>query len=174
VAVGELFPEYKFGFVFRGLVDEGLGARLALQQPDPDGVSVGGEDGSGALKHQIAELARRIDPAGLDFNFFFLERFLDFCADRDISVVITEGQYRPEAQAMADQSVNDMVRVRLQAQAEERAGVQYLDLDELFEFSDDDFADLVHVHPEVGYKVTARLLDFLAMGEREVDLRRAR
>lgn len=170
MAVGEIFPEFKYGFIFRGLVDKGLGREQALEEDSPEATPTGSEPGLGTLDWQIADLARRIEPDSLEFNFFFLEVFLDFCAERSMEVVITEGQYMPAAQAAADQTVNSMVRERLKALSSERGGVVFIPQNTVFEFDDADFVDMVHVRPDVGYEFTRHLLGYLSSREQGADL----
>jgi hypothetical protein len=161
MAVGEIFPEFRFGFVFRGLVDKGLGRREALQEESPEPMLEGSDPDPEELQQQITGLANRIEPDSLEFNFFFLEEFLDFCADRGIAVMIIEGQYMPAARAATDQRANTMVRDRLQALSADREGVAFVPRDAVFEFTDAQYVDVAHVEPEAGYDFTRRLLDYL-------------
>jgi len=165
MAVGEVFPEFKYGFVFRGLVDKGLGRKEALQEeslePALEGVGVD----PGELQRQIEGLARRIEPDSLEFNFSFLEEFVEFCAGRGIQVVIIEGQYMPAARAATDQRASIMVRDRLQALASAREGVAFIPRDAVFEFDDAQYVDVAHVEPEAGHEFTRRLLDYLGHAE---------
>jgi hypothetical protein len=161
MAVGEVFPEFRYGFIFRGLLDKGLGKKVALREESPPAMPEEMELEVGALDTKIAAVAGRIKPDSLDFNFFFLEEFIKRCTHRGIEVVIVEGQYMPAAQAVAGQAVREVVRERMQALAASRQGVAYLPREAVLQFDDEDFTDISHVKPQAGYEFSRQLLSYL-------------
>ena len=162
---GQLLPEYRYGFLLRGLVDESLGFALA-----PAPVVRANEETPLYALPEGEDLLERVSGHGLeylDLKLEILAGFLERMVARGLPVVIVEGQYRPNKFDPEDEHTGG-VQADLRALAEEFDGVWYLPRSEIIELEEEDFEDDVHVTREGGLRF-AKALD--ARLERPLDPR---
>jgi hypothetical protein len=156
LAAGELFPEYKYRFVFRGIVEKLLG-KPAAAAPGP----ADAEDAAAELDRQLEQLPRQMVPESLEFNFAFLEKFLGFCQDAGMQVIIIEGQIMPAAHTPLTRELHGEVVRRLAGLAARREAVSFLPVERVGSLVDGDFLDVAHVTPEAGDAFVQRLFSAL-------------
>jgi hypothetical protein len=152
LGLGELLPELKYGFIFRGLVDKQLrrfGRRLGARPPP--GQRVPEEERIRWLRESLAE-------EYVEFNLTWLEHFLSTMVGSSIHVVIVEGHYNPRADNEATQRLKLMVRERLSEIDDRFERVRFIPLSELRPFSVEHYADLTHVAHDEGERFARDLL----------------
>jgi hypothetical protein len=152
--VGEVFPEFKYGFVFRNLADKGLRRvadhRLRVDRRPPV-ISEGA----------IRRLRETISAEYITFNMDSLRDFLRFVTSRGIGVVIVEGEYNPLVSTEETLRVGGIVSRALDGVAGQIPNVRYVRSAAIMELTRDDYSDLTHVKPEVGYEFTRRVVGLL-------------
>jgi hypothetical protein len=150
--VGEIFPEYKYGFVFRGLAGAVSGERAALQTdlapelPDEE-----------RLRINVAELTSDLSAENIPLQLSLLQDFLAFCRNEEIGVVIVEGQYHPLADTEENRRLGRRVRGELEALAGRYENVHFIPRTELMVFTAADFRDGLHVTPDAAHEFITRL-----------------
>jgi hypothetical protein len=156
LAVGDVLPEYKFRFVFRGILDQQL-RRMAAT------VGTANLDGDGEYsREQLLERLRgQLTADYVAFNLVWLEDFLRRMQACGVAVVIVEGQYNPLVTDARTTEINTHVREQLEQLAASFDGVRYLPATEVERFTTDDYMDLTHVTPEAGDRFTQRLFEVL-------------
>ena len=157
--VGEVFPEFKYGFVFRSILNKEireLSGRFGKTDAQPS-TRV-------PLSERIRMLRESILPEYTAFNMTFLREFVSFAGSINSRIVIVEGQYNPEVPTDAIRKVNREVVEQLHMLAREFAHVRFISRAETGEFSDTDYMDLTHVTQDVGYDFTRRLIASLEAG----------
>jgi hypothetical protein len=156
LAVGELFPEFKYRFVFRGIVQKAFQRIAARSGARPEKPAP-----RETIEQRIGFLRAAIAREPIAFNLHFLRRFLEDVTGQGIQVVIVEGQYNPVASDAATEAIAAEVAGRVRAMREALEGVRYVSRAELRGFVEADYVDLSHVRPEVGYAFTRDLLALL-------------
>lgn len=157
MAVGEFFPEYKYAFIFKGLTEKWTGKNKALhtkslyEQLSPDGDQ---------LKKDLAGLADSLDARWIPYNVHFLSKFLAYCREKSLKVVIVEGQYNPLAYTEKSMVLNQKVRVELENGAKEFDAV-FIPRSQIRPFTQEDYMDAEHVKPEPAYEFVERLMNKL-------------
>lgn len=153
VIAGELLPEYKYSFVFRGLLNRVIGPGHAEAGGPPQTGSVP----SAELMNQIAKCVRYLDEKAIDFNMSFLEDFLMFCEKEGFEVVIVEGQYNPLGYNEKTGRLNGLVKELMQQLPLKYKNVRFIPRAELYNFAIKDYRDVSHVVPEAARAYTGRL-----------------
>jgi hypothetical protein len=156
---GEFFPEFKYAFVFQGLLDKALGKQEALKKQQL--LSVQSLPEKNLRKQQIEGLNATLKKEYIDANIQFLTEFLLYCSDHRIHVIIVEGQYNPVAYSPENRDLNRIVQQRLRGLAEIFDHVTFVPKAAIFEFTESDFRDITHVTFDAGYKFTQKLMTYL-------------
>ncbi len=157
MAVGEFFPEYKYAFMFKGLTEKltgknkALGTKSLYEQLSPD---------SDQLTKDLKMLADSLDERWISYNAHFLAKFLGYCKERSLKVVIVEGQYNPRSYTDKTAALNQKVRARLENLAGE-FGAVFIPRSQTRYFSEEDYMDAEHVNPDPAYDFVERLMKTL-------------
>lgn len=154
--VGELSPEFKYGFLFRALTEKTF-LRIAR--------SLGRADKKppvrSTLQQRIQWLQDSISAEYTPFNMTFLCQFLAHARSYGAQVVIVEGQYNPAASNATTLLVSERVRSDLQELATAFEHVQFLPRTAIYQFSEEDYQDLSHVTLEAASAFAPRLVAML-------------
>lgn len=154
--IGEVFPEYKYSFVFRSIVNKMLG-----HPEDPQKGDIRNDARNDAFNTQLQNLAENMKEEGIDFNVTFLRDFLTFCEEQGMKVVIIEGQYNPLAYNQKNRQINSIVDRKLQEVANNYRNTIFLRRKDVYNFTDAQYRDIYHVYPEAGLLFTENLLHSL-------------
>ena len=146
---GQLFPEYRYRFVFRAFLKQWFGEAYESARPP-------------VATQRFAEFSTYYDPQWLDYNFGFFLEFLEFCRSRGIEVMVVEGQVNPAAVTPTIADLNRMVRRRLEDLRTEFPNLSYVPAAAVYEFSPAEYHDTTHVLPEAARTYTERLSAYLA------------
>jgi hypothetical protein len=154
LAVGEVLPEFKFRYVFRGLLDRCL-RRVAD--------ALGSRDRAHGRRSTVEERANSLrDSLGVQYvggNLAWLEEFLGIVTSHGIEVVIVEGHYHPAVSNTKTTLLSSTVRSRLEQLA--GAHIRYVPQSVLGGLTAADYSDLTHVEPEAGDRLVHRLVAIL-------------
>ncbi|HYQ70368.1 MAG TPA: hypothetical protein VET88_00420 [Gammaproteobacteria bacterium] len=154
---GEIFPEFKYGFVFRGIgnkIMHRVAKRVGRQTPtQPSGWT--------PLDVRVKLLRETIATEYIDTGVSLLRAFLEFTATINTRVVIVEGQYHPAVFDEATLKANREVAARLSALAADFGHASYIPRSLTGEFTAEDYTDLTHVRSRAGRDFTTRLLGLL-------------
>jgi hypothetical protein len=156
LTVGELFSEFKYRFVFRGIAEKAfirLAERLGPLHEAPATRS--------SIEERIALLRSSISREGIPFNMYFLERFLEQAVAAGRSVIVLEGQYSPIVSSPETRRIAEDVSGRMATLSHRLEGVRFVPRSEFRSFSESDYYDLTHVVPEAGYAYATALLELL-------------
>jgi lysophospholipase L1-like esterase len=152
LAVGEVLPEYKYGFVLRGAWNEMLRkVSRAVGRPDPPRARASHEQ-------MVAWLRESFDEDAFGINLLFLDRYLAHANARGVEVVIAEGAYRPMVRTPELDRLAARARAELHALADRHPAVRFLERSEILDFADEDFDDLTHLNFESGRRFVHHLL----------------
>lgn len=157
MAVGQVFPEYRFGFVFRGLVRKIQGG---------DRVEARAAPGEGPVERvprdvferEIANLRAGMSPEQIDFNLPFLREFLETCGRWGSRVVIVEGRLAPGVPDEAMRGLNARAVGELRTLDARYDHVVFVPLAEQPPIGEDEWVDASHVTREAGRAWAERML----------------
>ena len=155
--VGEFLPEYKYSFIFKGFIEkwmkknEALRVKSLYEQLSPDAQE---------LQKNARDMAGDIDERWIPYNTYFLAKFLAYCREHSLKVVILEGQYNPVAFNEKSAYLNRLTRKALEDLAQESAAV-FVPRSNLPQFTQDDYNDVMHVKPAAGYRFVESLVNNL-------------
>lgn len=158
MGVGQVFPEYRFGFVFRGLLRKLQGGDRVEARAAPDEGPVERASPE-ALEREIANLRAGMTAEQIEFNLPFLREFLEACARWGSRVVIVEGRLAPGVPDEAMRQLNERVARELRALDLRYDHVVFVPLAEQPPIEDGDWVDASHVTREAGRAWAARMLD---------------
>lgn len=160
---GDIFPEYKYAYIFRGLLDKllhhkpkarGMGAEVEIANKSDEEIN---ED---IKQHHFKSIQGRSKKA-LDVNFPYIAEFLNYLKDEGIKVLIVEGQYNPDAYNEKTQKLNQLVRQRMQALTDKLDNAVYIPRSKLYQFKASDYLDGYHVKDVMGKKFVENLFTYL-------------
>lgn len=155
IMVGELLTEYKFSFIFRGYLDKWTAKRPALKikskldDLNPD---------ANQIADAVSDLVKDLDRKWIPFNAYFLEKFLGYCQDHGIKIIIAEGQYNPSAYTDKTLELNRIARQELERIDRSFDAVTFLPREQTLTFTEEDYQDSVHVKAESGVRYAGDLI----------------
>lgn len=150
--VGELFPEYKYSFIFKGYIDQLFNRNSAFP-------TVAASMSEAEYRaYQFKQLEKVIQVDHIDLNLFYLNKFISFFEERDISILIIEGQYNPKAYTPKNLIVKRRVRHAFKALEKEYLNVAFIPKSETMTFDASDYRDAYHVTQAAGVKFTKSML----------------
>ncbi len=141
LVVGVILPEYKYGYIFKGLIKKALGMPRSVAAPLTEA------ELEEQLQKKIDFLLRTHDESPIETNVRYLRLFLERCRRQGIRVMIIEGQYNPLAYTDKMLRLNRIVRGHLEAVAREIEGVRFIPREETVLFTPEDYEDATHVRP---------------------------
>ena len=154
--VGEFLPEYKYGFIFTGYLDKVLGKNRALALESrtnaPDDVM---------LKMQLNIIEQNTNSEFIDLNSGILMKFLSFCREESLNVIIVEGQYHPLAYTEKSVALNKIVHHILLEIEHEFPNVRFIPRAEVYNFKENDYRDGYHVYPKPAGKFVEQLMTYI-------------
>jgi len=159
-AVGEVFPEFKYGFVFRTLLNETIRGTAGVNPPQKRLPALSERD-EAWFARDVQAMGKRLSADALPFHEFFLRAFLDEARERGIRVVLVEGQLMPrivrgKVAALAAETSRVLRRI-----AADHPEVIFLPVESQPPLVDGDFLDLTHVRAEVGLRFSRAIVDHL-------------
>lgn len=143
---GELFPEFKYAFVFKGYLDQLFNKSAAFPTREQQ---MSDEE---YIRYQFEQLSTTIHTRHIPTNLYFLEEFIGFLENQGIRVVILEGQYHPAAYDSQNLAVKRRVRMELEQLSSRHTNVNFLPESVLPRFEASDYVDAYHVSGEAGQK----------------------
>lgn len=149
------FPEYKYSYVFKGMMEKIFGKKAALNERHVTDVS--------AMEYMDQHLKqlKGLNAKFTEFHFVFLEEFIRFCQEKSINIVLVEGDYHPLAYSEKNRQLNKTIKNKFSRLAERYKHITYVPRKTIYEFTEHDFRDGYHVHKRVGLEFTKKLLDYL-------------
>ena len=152
IIAGEFFPEYKYSFIPKGIVNKLMKKNETLDI-DPDMLT---KNFTRLKNFDVKKKEKNIE-----FNFKLLKKFLSYCKKESLKVIIVEGQYNPSTYSKALLRLNTIVRRKLSALSLEFKNVTFIPRASIMEFTSDDYTDNAHVKPERGYYFVTKLMKTL-------------
>lgn len=155
--VGELFPEYKYSYVFKGYIHQLFNKNQAF----PSAAARMSEEER--KQYQFKQLRTAIKKENIDINMYYLNKFITFFKKRGVTVTILEGQYNPDAYSDKNLAVKRAVREEFKNLDQKYSNVNFLPKSKLVWFESKDFTDAYHVDRQAGKKLMKRVqhLDIL-------------
>ncbi|BBO82774.1 hypothetical protein DSCO28_33400 [Desulfosarcina ovata subsp. sediminis] len=154
--ISNYLPEYRFQFIFKGVVNKLFGKSKATPHPDTQLL-----EKHNTIDSHIDALNDKLKNGStwVDINLKMVEIFLQWCDTNRIKVIIIEGDYHPKALRLnlkIHKTVSEKIR-----QSAEKFHADYIDREDLLDFNESDFSDAVHVNAKAGYTFTERLIRIL-------------
>lgn len=161
--VGKYFPEYKYAFLFRGLLNryagkvEYLNAKSSTEQ-SPDENAIQDE-----FERRCSLIRDEQDKRNIDFQLHYLNKFLESCDSKNIPVTILEGQYHPHVDTKRTLEIKRETARRVIKLASGFSNVTYFPASDLPSFSAGNYieGDVVHVTPEAGVWYAKQVLSII-------------
>lgn len=145
LAIGELFPEAKYAWIFKGLLQKFLHVNSREKLPKPH--SINPDD--------------VLTSEGIDVNMAYLRDFVAFLEARNINTIVVEGQYNPQAYSPHCRELNSKVSRQLSSLADQSEFVRFIERDQCPQFRSDDYLDFVHVDQMKGLEFSSQLFETL-------------
>jgi hypothetical protein len=155
ILLADFFPEYKYSFVFGGLLARATGRNAAT------GRKTFGELTPEQLLAIHLKGLGNLEEEAIPLNLGFLEDFVEFCGKEDMQVVIVEGQYHPLAFREQNIRLHEEVKDAIERLCAEHPNARHIPRSEIYEFAESEFADGTHVTKEAGAHFTRALLSRL-------------
>lgn len=156
--VGELFPEYKYSFVFQGYIDQLFNKNEAFPTA---AARMSPED---RRKYQFKQLRTVINKESIGTNLYYLKKFVSFFEKRDVTITILEGQYNPDAYNKNNLAVKKEVRQKFRDLENSHANVNFISASQLVWFESKDFTDAYHVNRQAGRELVQRVKHLRILG----------
>ena len=161
LAIGEIFPEYKYNFIFKGYLEMFAKRNAAMrQQVQQANEVVASENPQLKSLHALSE-------EFMPGNVYFLQELISYLQSKNIGVILVEGQYRPDAYAEHNLVTRDMAANYLQELADKNQNVYFISRDRLRHFEVEDYfdgenhSDYYHVTREPAVEFTMQLMEEL-------------
>ncbi len=152
---GELFPEYKYSFIFKGYIDQLFNKNSVFPS-----VAASMSDTEYEM-YQFEQLKKVIDEEHIPINLYYLNKFISFFEERGISILILEGQYHPNAYTEKNLAVRKKVRSKLANLEKSHHNVRFIPDSEIMLFKTSDYRDAYHVNQEAGAEFTQHVVRYI-------------
>jgi hypothetical protein len=153
--VSNFFLEYKFSFLFRGYLNNYLNNPESIMTQRKQFISQSKEE---KTLNQVEALKSQFSLENLYIYLFAIERFINYCADQGIKVVIAQGQFNPLAYSNENLEMEAVIKESLIRVSEKYKNAKYLKVEDVLQFTASDYNDGYHVNAEVGKKYVDKLL----------------
>lgn len=154
--IGHFFPEYKYSYIFKGLKNKFIttqnvksSGRLVFKNKTREEKTA---DQTDALKKEFS-----LDYK--DLYLSYLRRFLSFCNERGVKVVIAQGQYHPNAYTEKNKRFDAIIQSSLIKLTQSHSNSIYFSRSEIYELSKDEFVDGYHASQPGAKIYTQKLLE---------------
>ena len=155
--LADLFPEYKYQFLFKGLRDKLLNKHFLLKTQEQAFSSHSAQD---KATEQVDILLRTLNKKPIDLNFRIYEQFLLRVLNSDIKLVVVEGQYHPGAYSVKNKKLKAIVSSKMQ-ELSRKYKFQYITTDKFPILLSEDFADGYHPNKIGSDKIVNTLIPIL-------------
>ena len=156
--MGELFPEYKYSFIFKNIFNKLIKKNDSLTTPSQSVKISYGEYFKTSIK-KLTGKGRSIP--GINLNVRFLRTFLTYFKDKPLKIIIVEGQYNPLAYTKKNLKLNKIAYNKLKALGDEFRNVTFIARKDIMEFTEKDYKDGTHVKSMSGYAFSKKLMNIL-------------
>lgn len=138
--IDEFFPERKYSFIFKGLLNKALGGDIVKKSK-----SKNENKKKTVIQGQIRRISDLSEKA-INFNVKFLEDFINLYKYNGTKIIILEGQYNPKSYTKEKLVLKNKSREIMQKLSNKYEHVRFIPESELFIFEVEDFIDLLHVN----------------------------
>jgi len=146
LGVGEVFPEYKYGYVFKDLTNAVTG-KAPFNPPVEPTIFNPNE-----VQWWTDLMQKSLTESTIPFHEAFLRDFVHSCTGRGIRVAIVQGRVIPRARVGKIPLLADRVDGILRGIARDDPSVLYIPIAEQPDLADDDFRDATHLRRGVGLR----------------------
>jgi hypothetical protein len=154
--LGQLSPEYKYRFVFRGLLEREI-RRVARGLSD----IAPPKRPSSTQEQRMAWIRESLAAENIDFNVSMLDLFIQKMAKHDISIAIVEGHFNPLAMNSETRRLRQTVLRKLEEVSNKSENVRFIPREDVYSFSALDYSDLTHVESDIGEVFAGRVVEIL-------------
>ena len=166
-AVGEVFPEFKYGFVFRALLNETIRGTAGMDPPQASPPALMQRDAAWSAG-AVQGMGNRLSAEALPFHEFFLRAFLEEAGAGGIRVVLVEGRLMPRIVTGKIATLAAETNQVLRRIAADHPEVVFLPVESQPPLADGDYVDLTHVRADVGLRFSRAIVERLdALGVAE-------
>jgi len=156
LVAGDVVCEYKYSFLFKGMLETCAGRIRALPESSRTKVPP-----QGMLQQNLENLERNLDGRYIDLNCDYLGEFLRYLDEHGIRAVIIEGHYHPRAYSEKNLALHARAHERLLALARRFSGVEFVPRQEAPRLAETDFVDGYHVTQQAGLRFSSWVLQYL-------------
>jgi len=157
LTMGEVLPEYKYAFVFKGLKAKYFYEKEALRK-----ITVSKTSNNQFLTRQLVSLSK-LNAGNVQYNSYLLEKFIGRLSEENIGVYIVEGSYHPEAYSAENMLINARVRVWVDKLIVKQPAITFIQRQHLPVLVAEDYKDGYHLKAESGNAYAASIFDLLGM-----------
>lgn len=155
IAIGELFPEYKYSFIFKGLLQKFAKRNQALSI---DSLYKETQPNAEQLTRGIQGVQRELDEKWIKYQAYFLKEFLEFCKHRSLKVIIVEGQYNPLIVNEKTPRLYALTQKAILFLMKNYPLVKYVPKSETLSLTQNDFSDAVHFKKDSALRFSQDLI----------------
>jgi hypothetical protein len=146
--LGEFFPEYKYGFIFKGIIN-----KLFHIRPRQDKKVLSKSEKEKELFEHVSKFKKKLNENEIGINFKLLKEFLNYYTKRNIKIVIVEGQYNPLAYDERTLELNKITNRELTNIANSDLNITFIPRAKSVQFNQEDYCDAYHVSNEDKKKI---------------------
>jgi len=140
----QIFPEWKFSFVFKGFLNKLKGYNYELKEVT--NIELADVPAEVSLKEQLKNLTENHFEEPIPANLILLEEFVSFCYLNKIKVIILEGQYNPLAYTEKNMQLEKSVRNGITKLLLSYPNLVYIPREKLYQFTESDYLGGYHVN----------------------------
>jgi len=150
-----LSTEYKYSYIIKAYINRVTGVPAFSLNPRKD---VYGSVVTDTIDTQVINMQNGFTLDYLDLNLYAINEFIKYCKDNSIKVVITHGQYNPVVNNDTGIKMELEVKKKLTELASRYDNTQYIGLEKLKVFNEEDYIDAYHVNKDAAHFYVDSLL----------------
>lgn len=138
--VCELLPEYKYSYIFRGLITK-LARLEQIEPPSPEK----------QFEQLTQNLTNNLSDKYIELNSHFLKLFLEEMKKAEIPTIILEGQYYPDCQSLPrNKQLRELCVNEIKLCVEKCENTHFYSLNKTYQFKKSEYNDPYHVNDLAG------------------------
>lgn len=156
--IAQLFPEFKYSFIFKGYLRKWLGLNQTFER---DAENFNTQSKNDKTQSQVSSLKDIFDANAIENSMAALNYFLEYCKSQGLQVAIIEGSYHPDAYNQKNLTLNSLVNEKMVQISESYENIEFISHDKISMLLAEDFVDGYHLTAVAADRVTHEIIKYI-------------
>jgi len=156
--IAQIFPEFKYSFIFKGYLRKWLGLNKVFEL---DAESFNVQLKEDKIRSHVGSLKEILDMNAIENSMAALTYFFEYCKSQGLQVAIIEGSYHPDAYNQKNLTLQSLVNEKMVQISELYENIEFVSHDKISTLLAEDFMDGYHLTAAAGDRVTHEIIKYI-------------